>query len=67
MALCEGDKRILRDLAKQVADIAALPVQREKAELWKKLNRLERGRPMVLLQNATWHETGHQIKLETED
>jgi len=57
----------VRDLAQRLAEIAALPVQREKAELWRRLNRLERVRPMVLLQNGTWHETGDEIKLESED
>jgi hypothetical protein len=58
---------ILRDLAKQIADIAALPIQKEKADLWYRLNRLESVRPMVLLHNGTWHETGDQIKVESED
>lgn len=67
MALSEKDRTILRDLAKQLAEIGSLPVQQEKAELWRRLNRLERVRPMVLLQNGTWHETGGEIAVETED
>jgi hypothetical protein len=67
MSLAEKDKTILCNLAKKLAEIAALPVQKEKAELWRRLNRLERMRPMVILQNGTWHETGDQIKLEAED
>lgn len=60
------DKKILRGLARKIADIAALPIQKERAELWYKLNRLERVKPMILLQNGTWHETKDEIKLETE-
>jgi len=67
MSLSKKDKMVVRDLAKKLAEIAALPVQKEKVELWRRFNCLERVRPMVLLQNATWHETGDQIKLETED
>jgi len=67
MSLPEKDKTILRSLGQKVAEIAALPVQEEKAELWQRLNRLERVRPMVLLRNGTWHETRYQIELETED
>jgi len=67
VALSEKDTTILRDLAKQLAGVAALPVQHEKAELWRRLNRLERVRPMILLQNGTWHETKDEIGLETED
>jgi len=67
MNLSEKDRMTLRDLAKKLAEIAALPIQREKAELWLRLNRLERVRPMVFLVNDTWHETAYQIKLETTD
>jgi len=67
MSLSEKDEAILRPLAQKIAEIAALPVQEEKAELWRRLNRLERVRPMVLLRNGTWHETRYQIELETED
>ena len=47
MTLSSSDKDILRDLARQVAEIARLPVHAEKAELWRKLNDLESVRPMV--------------------
>ncbi len=67
MALCERDTGILRGLAKRLAEVAALPVQQEKAELWRRLNALERTRPLILLQNATWHETGWQIECACED
>jgi len=67
MAIPERDRSILRGLARQLAEIAALPEQQEKAELWRRLNRLERVRPMVILQNGTWHETGDEMKLSCED
>ena len=67
MSIPKKDKTTLQNLSKELAYISALPVQKEKAELWRRLNRLEQVRPMVLLQNGTWHETGDQIKLETED
>ena len=67
MAVSAKEKKMLRDLAKKIAEIAALPVQKEKLELWRRLNSLERVRPMVLLQNGTWHETGSEIKLEAKD
>ena len=67
MPLAEKDAATLRDLARRLAEVAALPVQQEKAELWRRLNRLERTRPLVLLQNATWHETKWQIPLGCDD
>lgn len=67
MALSRTDTTILRDLAGRFAEIASLPVQQEKADLWRRLNRLERVRPLIILQNGTWHETKDEIPLETED
>jgi hypothetical protein len=67
VSLPEKDLNIVRDLAKKLAEVANLPEQKEKADLWKKLNRLEHARPMIMLHNGTWHETSDQIKLEAED
>ena len=67
MAVPAGDVRIIRGLAQRLAEIAALPVQREKAELWRRLNQLDPVRPMVMLHNGTWHETGSEITLECQD
>jgi hypothetical protein len=43
----KSDKEILRSLAKQVIALAARPSEQEKAGLWKKLNKLERVRPLI--------------------
>ncbi|MFI5357000.1 MAG: hypothetical protein ACHQ4G_06680, partial [Opitutales bacterium] len=51
-----ADREILRDLGAQVAAIAALPVQREKAELWRRMNDLRAVRPMVWITEVPWHE-----------
>jgi hypothetical protein len=67
MAIPERDKSILRELAKKLAEIASLPIQQEKMELWRRLNKLDPVRPMVLLLNDTWHENKDEIKLECED
>jgi hypothetical protein len=50
------DLGIVRDLAKQVAEIAALPVQQETIALWKALNGLAPVRPMVRIDGIPWHE-----------
>lgn len=67
MALPGKDRSLLRELAKRLAEVAADPVQSEKSELWRRLNRLEPVRPLVLLQNGTWHETAGEIPLVCED
>lgn len=46
------DRRLLRELARQVAAVAALPIQAERIRLWQALNRCQPERPMVLAQTA---------------
>ncbi len=50
------DQDILRRLAEEQAKIARLPVHREKAELWKRLNDLEPVRPMVWIDEIPFNE-----------
>jgi hypothetical protein len=56
IVLRDSDKRRLRDLAEQVAIIAADPVNRERAEMWRRLNDLDAVRPMVWINEIPWHE-----------
>jgi hypothetical protein len=56
MNISYNDKSILRSLAEKVAAIAALPVHKEKAELWTQLNDLRNPRPLVWINEICWHE-----------
>ncbi len=56
LVLTDADKTILRKLAEETAGIAALPVQREKAELWRRLNDRQSVRPLVWITEIPWHE-----------
>ena len=49
-------KKILRELGKEYAEIAHLPVQQEKVNLWKALNDLQPIRPMVMIHQWPLHE-----------
>ncbi len=51
-----SEKEVLRQLVAEIAAIAADPVHREKAELWRRLNDLESERPMVWINEIPWHE-----------
>ena len=51
-----NEAAVLRELAKQYADIASLPVQAEKRNLWLKLNSLNMERPMLLIDQIPWNE-----------
>ena len=63
VALQSQDKDILRRLASELAEIAALPVHREKARLWQKLNDLQAERPMMWINEICWHEMNVQDEL----
>jgi hypothetical protein len=51
------ERRILRDLAKRIAEIAALPIQNERRRLWIDHNALRPGRPLILVfPEGSWNE-----------
>ena len=58
---------LLRDLAKQIADIAGLPIMEERRRMWKKHNSLQRVRPMILVfPEGSWRELHEEIPKECE-
>ena len=68
MPMSPSDRTMLRDLAKRVAEIAALPVMAERREMWRRHNSLQRVRPMVLVfPEGSWQELLPQSVLECED
>ena len=50
------DRRIVRELAEQVMEIANLPEQAERRRLWTALNALKPERPMVFINEEPWWE-----------
>ncbi|MGQ9555807.1 MAG: hypothetical protein ACUVWR_17040 [Anaerolineae bacterium] len=67
MTEADKDRDVLRRLGARIAEIADLPVQREKADLWRRLNRLERVKPPVWINEICWNEMGDELALECED
>ena len=69
MSVNQKDRDILRDLAGRVAEIAALPAQQEKIDLWKTFNSLTPSRPMVMIDQVCWNEmdVDDELRLQTED
>ncbi len=64
----QHDRKMLRDLAKRVAYIAALPVQAERRELWRQHNSLKTQRPMILVfPEGAWQELLPDSALRCED
>jgi len=66
--LSENDNEVLRRLAGEVARIASLPIHKEKAALWTKLNDLRSERPMVWVNEICWNEINvdDELTLQTE-
>jgi hypothetical protein len=69
MDVLQNDRSILRRLASQQAEIAALPVHKEKILEWKRLNRNLPGRPLVWINEIPWHEmdVDGELVLHTSD
>ncbi len=63
------DREIIRRLAAETAEIAALPIQEEKRRLWRKLNGLQPERPMVTIDQVCWNEMNvdDELTLTCED
>ncbi len=69
-SLCFSKQEIerLRTLAKRVAEIAALPVQKEKAKLWTAHNDLKTEQPLVFIDvEGGWNELIPSEELECHD
>jgi hypothetical protein len=54
---------ILKSLAEEWANMASLPVHKENARLWQKLNDLESERPLVWINEIPWHEMNYNDEL----
>jgi hypothetical protein len=64
MKISQKEKSTLRNLAEQQAEIAALPLHKEKISAWTKLNDLKPGRPLVWINEIPWHEMDVNGELE---
>lgn len=61
------DKKILRELAYKVADIASLPEIQKRREMWYRHNELKKGEPLLLVfPENSWNELLPQSSLKTK-
>ena len=67
--MIQKDYEILRELAKQYAEICAMPFNAEYKRLWHKLNGLKGERPMYIIDELPWHELNDkgELTLHCED
>jgi hypothetical protein len=63
------DSDILKRLAAELVAFSAQKINRERAELWRKLNRLKSVRPMVWINEIPWHEMNinDELTIQTSD
>ena len=66
MNIPEKDRSILRELAEKQAEIASLPVNKERAVEWTRLNGLNKGRPLVWINEIPWHEMNVNGELDLQ-
>ena len=62
--MSQTDRALLRGLAEKVAEIASLPVHKQTIDMWRRLNRLEKVKPMVWINEIPWHEMDVDGELE---
>ena len=70
MPISQKDRDILRDLAVQYAEIAALPEQEACRARWRALNALRPERPMVMIDQVCWNElekAEETLRVQCED
>ena len=57
------ERDTLRKLALETADIADLSVHKATIQAWQRLNRLEKGRPLLWINEVCWHEMDFEDEL----
>ena len=68
MSNYEKQKETVRDLAKKIAEIASMPIQRKTLKEWKSLNSLAPVRPMFIIDQFYWADlVCDELKCECED
>ncbi|NQT86807.1 hypothetical protein HQ560_08595 [bacterium] len=67
MSIPTAERDMLRRLASEIAEIAALPVHEEKRTLWRKLNRLDSARPLVWINEICWEQMGDVVQPQATD
>ena len=58
------DKQILRELASEIAEIAALPIQQQRREMHAALSQVRRTKPLVTIFQEPWNEMDVDGELE---
>lgn len=63
MYISQNEVSVLRTLANEYMEIATLPIQRKKLNLWKAFNHHDSTRPMVMIDQLPWNELNYDGSL----
>ncbi|MFI4911706.1 MAG: hypothetical protein ACIAQZ_08580 [Sedimentisphaeraceae bacterium JB056] len=64
--LPQTDIDVLRSLGEKKAEIAALDIQKKKAQLWTNLNDKKGTRPLLWMDEVPWHEVNYNDELTNQ-
>jgi hypothetical protein len=66
--ISEKDKIVLRELAENIANLAVLPIQQQRKEMWSDLNELKETKPMIWIDEVCWNEIdlNGELRLRTK-
>lgn len=70
MNISQKDIEILRELGKEYMEVASLPIQRQKMNIWKSFNACDKSaRPMIIIDQLPWNELNDkgELTLQVED
>ncbi|MFP4028158.1 MAG: hypothetical protein ACLFWL_10230 [Candidatus Brocadiia bacterium] len=69
MDVSDHDRSVLRRQAEKQAEIASLPIQKQNAKDWSRLNTLQPGRPLIWINEIPWNEmnVNDELTPQTED
>jgi len=67
--MTQEDIQVLRELGKKYAQIASLPIQKQRQEMWKRLNNLQKVKPLIWMNEVCWNEmdVNDELKLSTKN
>jgi hypothetical protein len=69
MSYSEKDREILRELGRQIARIGSMSINEQRKELYRKIDNLEKTKPIVHIYEVPWHEmdVNDELNLRTKD
>jgi hypothetical protein len=62
--ILEKDKEILRELGHQIAEASADPVNKQRSEVYQKIERREKGKPSISIYQEPWNELNASGELD---